>query len=84
MWSSVGIGVCASVGRRGTVPALAGRLKKEELSRCARGVGLIAFNARSGTVPLLLGRSVVFGDRLQGAGGVDVFCPPDVVRGPPR
>ena len=40
MWSSVGIGVCACVGRRGTVPALAGRLKKEELSRCARGVEL--------------------------------------------
>jgi hypothetical protein len=37
-----------------------------------------------GERPLLLGRSVVFGDRLQGAGGVDVFCPPDVVRGPPR
>ena len=45
------------------------------------GVGLIAFNARFGTVPLLLGRSVicgqaarvVFGDRLQGVGGVDGF-----------
>jgi hypothetical protein len=37
-----------------------------------------------GERPLLLGRSLVFGDRLQGAGCVDVFCPPDVVRGPPR
>ena len=79
---SVGVGVCAWVGRRETVPALAEKALGRNSFRAVReGVGLIAFNARSGTVSLLLGRSVIcgqaarvfFGDRLQGVGGVDGF-----------
>ena len=95
MWGSVGAGVRACVGEASARPCL--RSAEKALGRnCFRavreGVGLIAFNARFGTVPLLLGRSVicgqaarvVFGDRLQGVGGVDGFWPPEAARGLPR
>ena len=94
--SDVGLrwGWCACVrgwvGRRETVPALAGRfcrrkvLGRKSFRAVREGVGLIAFNARIGTVSLLLRCSVILGQAARELRCADSFlAPPYALRRPP-